>query len=318
MCDAIALPVQVSAAAPCDAPVSGFASLFPGDPDPCSNKDDFTFIDDAIQCTSPLTKKVQPATGAGPGDVLHYAIFFENDTAEPVFGVFVSDPLPPELDVATVKHVSTGGTLDAQTRTLTWDLADLVLQPGQIGSVSFDVALSADVPACHAVDNVAFISLGDAAPAPTESWTATTAGCPDPACDDGPPAVTDAGLVLWPPDHTTVEVALSDCVTATDACGQPVDIDATGTILWVSSDEAEDAPGMGDGATTEDIVLLGASRVRLRAERHGAGNGRVYTIAFTLDAGASQSTCKVTVPHADIEDDAVDDAAAFVVEGVKP
>jgi uncharacterized repeat protein (TIGR01451 family) len=316
MCDALALPVQVSAAAPCDAPMSGAATLFPGDPAPCLDGDDFALLDETIQCTSPLTKKVQPADGAGPGDVLHYSVFFENDTADPIAGVLVSDPLPSELDITTVQHVSTGGVVDTATRTLTWDLPELVLQPGQIGGVSFDARLGADVPACHAVDNVAWVSLGGAAAAPTESWSATTGGCPESACDAGPgagiEAITEAGLVLWPPDHAAVEVSLSDCVAVTDACGQAIDIDAQGTILWVTCDEAEDAPGMGDGATLDDIVLLGPATVRLRAERHGAGDGRVYTLGFALASGA-EGVCRVHVPANQGSDEAADSGAAYVV-----
>ncbi|HEY3216695.1 MAG TPA: hypothetical protein VGK93_09415 [Candidatus Eisenbacteria bacterium] len=57
--------------------------------------------------------------------------------------------------------------------------------------------------------------------------------------------------------------------------------------------------GLGDGDTSPDAVLQGAS-VLLRAERSGNGTGRVYTVAVTA-AAASGATCTgrvaVGVPH---------------------
>jgi len=51
-------------------------------------------------------------------------------------------------------------------------------------------------------------------------------------------------------------------------------------IASVSSDEAEDAPGGGDGNTTNDIVIANCKSVQLRAERDSNFNGRVYTIVL--------------------------------------
>jgi hypothetical protein len=94
---------------------------------------------------------------------------------------------------------------------------------------------------------------------------------------------------------------LSDCVSAiSDNCSQSIDPDVAGQILSVYSDEPEDATGNGDGATLEDIVILGNSQVQIRAEREGTGNGRVYGITFAIPDNAGNSAeavCTIGVPH---------------------
>jgi hypothetical protein len=72
----------------------------------------------------------------------------------------------------------------------------------------------------------------------------------------------------------------------------------------VASDEPDDAVGVGDGRTTNDVQ--GAEpgspdfRLHLRAERDGAGDGRTYALAYTAtDAAgnASSAGSTVAVPH---------------------
>jgi len=56
--------------------------------------------------------------------------------------------------------------------------------------------------------------------------------------------------------------------------------------------------------------------VKLRAEREGTGNGRVYTLHYvvTNDAGVStQSSCRVHVPHDQSGRGAVDSGVKFCV-----
>ena len=79
---------------------------------------------------------------------------------------------------------------------------------------------------------------------------------------------------------------------ATDNCG------ADTCVLSVSSNEAID--GSGDGDTSPDWVIVDAHHVQLRAERAGAGGGRVYTITLTCADSANNRTVRtatVTVPH---------------------
>ncbi|MBI4509318.1 MAG: hypothetical protein HY698_06755 [Deltaproteobacteria bacterium] len=130
--------------------------------------------------------------------------------------------------------------------------------------------------------------------------------------DQGAPKITVKPLLLWPPNHKMHELRLSDCVAeATSACGGPIDVDTAGEILSIYSDEPEDSRGNGDGNTLQDIVIVGPSTFRVRAERNGCGNGRVYGIKFrvTKESGSTDATCFVGVPHDQSGAAPVDDGA---------
>jgi uncharacterized repeat protein (TIGR01451 family) len=108
-----------------------------------------------------------------------------------------------------------------------------------------------------------------------------------------PPVISGAAVdrpVLWPPNHQMVDVTVSYDVT--DNCG------ATTTGLTVTSNEPVD--GKGDGNTSPDWEIVDEHHVRLRAERSGNGNGRIYTIIITATdsaGGSSNQTVTVIVPH---------------------
>jgi uncharacterized repeat protein (TIGR01451 family) len=107
------------------------------------------------------------------------------------------------------------------------------------------------------------------------------------------PVITGASVdrpVLRPPNHEMVDVTVSYNVT--DNCG------TTNAKLTVTSNEPLN--GSGDGNVAPDWEVLDAHHVRLRAERSGDGNGRIYTITITAtdSAGVSSSqTVTVTVPR---------------------
>jgi hypothetical protein len=118
--------------------------------------------------------------------------------------------------------------------------------------------------------------------------------------DDSLPTITLTGtqITLWPPNHQYVTVNLSQLVaSASDACDPSVDINDV-VIAQVTSDETEN--GNGDGNTLNDIVIAANCKsVQLRSERNGSGNGRVYTIIFSVRDSAGNTTtasAKVTVP----------------------
>jgi len=76
------------------------------------------------------------------------------------------------------------------------------------------------------------------------------------------------------------------------------DPEAICRIISVSSSEPED--GLGDGDTARDWEITGNLMVNLRAERSGAGDGRIYTITVECaDASGNigTGTTEVTVPH---------------------
>jgi hypothetical protein len=117
--------------------------------------------------------------------------------------------------------------------------------------------------------------------------------------DETAPVVTVAsGLSMWPPNHAYHTFTLTQLVSSvTDDCDNApmVSISAAG------SDEAENATGTGDGDTWEDVMIApDCQSVRLRAERQGGGNGRVYTVYITAkDYSGNSSTveCKIAVQH---------------------
>jgi hypothetical protein len=117
---------------------------------------------------------------------------------------------------------------------------------------------------------------------------------------DRTPPDFDASLhpaVLWPPNHRMVELEVQ--AIATDLCGSPSFV-----LESVTSSEADDAVGMGDGSTVGDIqgTDLGSDDLsfELRAERDGRGDGRVYTVIYeATDASGNTATqlFEVVVPH---------------------
>lgn len=139
--------------------------------------------------------------------------------------------------------------------------------------------------------------------------------------DTTPPVINLNGqnISFWPPNHSYRTVSVTDLVASvTDSCDTALDINSV-VISQVTSDETEN--GNGDGNTLNDIVIAGDCKsVRLRAERNGSGNGRVYTITFKVkDASGNIGTvtATVTVPKS-YGGTAVDDGPHYTVNGCNP
>jgi hypothetical protein len=115
------------------------------------------------------------------------------------------------------------------------------------------------------------------------------------------PPVISLGLtpdLLWPPNHRMVDVVAD--VVATTASGEPPSV----VLVSVTSNEADDASGPGDGNTDDDLQEANAGTAdfefRLRAERAGAGTGRVYTVIYAaIDSYGNETAVAgfVAVPH---------------------
>lgn len=128
--------------------------------------------------------------------------------------------------------------------------------------------------------------------------------------DTLPPRVEFLPAVeLWPPNGMYRALSISDCARLVDDCDGELDIDAFGQVLSIYSDEPEN--GTGDGNTADDIVIDGTSSFRLRSERRGGGNGRVYGVTFRVDYEdvSFEETCRIEVPHDQSGAGAVDDGA---------
>ncbi len=109
--------------------------------------------------------------------------------------------------------------------------------------------------------------------------------------------------VLWPANHGLTLVGITG-VTDPEA-------NATITITGVTQDEPTN--GLGDGDTPVDATINPDGTVLLRGERSGAGDGRVYRIAFTATdmEGSASGVVSVTVPKGKKTDVAVDSGEAF-------
>ena len=95
---------------------------------------------------------------------------------------------------------------------------------------------------------------------------------------------------LWPPNHKYRDVEAT--VSVIDA-----DPNATVTLLSVTSNEPD---SVNKGDKPNDIVIVDDFNFRLRAERLGGGDGRVYTITYEVTDSCGNSTIEsatVSVPH---------------------
>jgi hypothetical protein len=117
--------------------------------------------------------------------------------------------------------------------------------------------------------------------------------------DTIPPTISNINAdpaYLWPPNHKMVQVTISYDVA--DNCSDLAHI--TKQLSIVSN---EPINGLGDGDTEPidyEVVGTDAHTVRLRAERAGNGDGRIYTIYITATDDCGNSTtdsAKVYVVH---------------------
>ncbi|MEN8226076.1 MAG: S8 family serine peptidase [Bacteroidota bacterium] len=204
-------------------------------------------------------------------------------------------------------------------------LADMTMgnDPGDCGAI-VSYALTA-IDNCDDDVNIVIVpASGSFFPVGTTTATATAtddSGNTD-VCsfdvtvsDTEPPVINTitAPIVLWPPNHKYVSLSLDDFIlSVSDNCTY-LEIDDV-IIASASSDEPEDAEGIGDGNTLDDIVIAGDCKsIQLRKERAGDLNGRVYTLYFELtDAYGNEGTAsaEVHVPI-DIGYAAVNDGMAY-------
>jgi hypothetical protein len=163
----------------------------------------------------------------------------------------------------------------------------------------------------------------------TITWTATDAhgnsssGTQTVKVNDVTPPVivlTTNAISLGSPNHSYQTLTLANLVASvSDGCDPSVDINDV-VISQATSDEAEDAPGGGDGNTSNDIVIApDCKSLQLRAERQGGGNGRVYKITLRVkDSSGNVATAVRTVVVPQGGSSAVDSGVNYTVNGCTP
>ena len=133
--------------------------------------------------------------------------------------------------------------------------------------------------------------------------------------DEQAPTITTNDYVLWSPDHTYANFTVNGLVeSVSDNCDSNVGSGSV-TIVSVYSDEPDDATA--DGNTINDIVIApDCKSLKLRAERKGDGNGRVYRVKLKVMDSSGNVTiafATVTVPNSQNGSTAIDDGPSFTV-----
>jgi len=203
------------------------------------------------------------------------------NSASGTMTVHVVDSTPPALTVpadVTVEQATTAGTVVPLTATAT-DICDT------------EVDITSDAPLIFPLGDtpVAFTATDDSGNSASGTMTVHVV-------DTTPPdiSVTVTPDNLWPPNHQMVDIKVM--VSVTDVC----DASPTINLISITSNEPDDAKGNGDGNTVNDIqeAVSGSPDYvfKLRAERAGEGNGRVYTITYTAtDASGNSASTKAIV-----------------------
>ena len=241
-------------------------------------------VTDICDASPDLTDDAPAVFPLGTTTVTFTATDDSGNSASAMMQVTVVDTTPPVITVppdVTVEQTSAAGT--------PVDPADVTATVSDICDASPD--LTDDAPAVFPLGTttVTFTAIDDTGNVAFATMEVTVE-------DTTPPEISVAVApdTLWPPNHKMVNIDAS--VTASDIC----DADPIIVLASIISDEPDDADGIGDGETTGDIqsANLGTEdyKFRLRAERAGEQDGRIYTITYqATDFSGNSATGSATV-----------------------
>lgn len=245
-------------------------------------------------CTANLTFAATGHIAGTPASVFYYRIGNTAITSPRAFPVGTTTVIATALNAAGYDSCSFKVTVtDNQPPVITCP-ANITQanDPGQCGAiVNYTVTASDNCTSSVTVTvqpaSGSFFPVG----VTTVNATATDASGNTASCsftitvnDVEPPAINDLFVtppVLWPPNHKMKNVTVN--YTSTDNCPGPISCNIT-----VTSDEPEN--GTGDGDEAPDWDVLNDHHLKLRAERAGNGDGRVYTIKVTCTDQYGNST----------------------------
>ncbi len=231
-----------------------------------------------------------------PGEVHTYGFYYAKTAGAEIEFTKVVDAIPP-VTVANVTPTPNANGWNNANVTVNLSSADnetggtgvkemhVSLSGAQTGTTIIQGGSGSVVVSAEGTTTVTYYAVDNAGNIESAK-TLTLKMDKTPPVIDGMPA---QGCTLWPPDHKFVEVA---SVNAADTLSALAAFNVS-----ASSSEPVDADG-------HDIVIMGGTSqpqvVQLRAERLGAGPGRVYTITATasdLAGNTSTTTATCTVPH---------------------
>jgi hypothetical protein len=108
--------------------------------------------------------------------------------------------------------------------------------------------------------------------------------------------------ILWPPNHKMI--LITPTIAVSDNCDANPDVELTSITMNEGDETNAYDPDydttLGDGKTVNDIEVDESGNIYLRAERSARGNGRIYTITYTVtdaSGNTATATATVTVPH---------------------
>ena len=199
---------------------------------------------------------------------------------------------PPDVIKPANQSSAAGATValpvlasDLDLQALTYSATGL---PAGLSMNSVTGVISGTIVHTAAPDNTVTVTASDGAASDSEifTWVVTNFNRP-PICE-----ATATPSMIWPPNHKKVYLSV---VGVVDPEGGAIRVRYTGIL------QDEPTNSVGDGNTMQDggIEQSGTS-AWVRAERSGAGDGRVYLVNFTAmdPAGASCSgTARVGVAH---------------------
>jgi hypothetical protein len=235
-------------------------------------------------CTANVTFAATTTVAGTPASVIYYRIGNTAITSPRVFPLGTTTVVATALNAAGYDSCSFKVIVRDVERPVITCPANITLPnaPGQCGAIATFSATATDNCGSPTVTvqpaSGTFFQVGTT----TVTATATDANGNTATCsftvtvNDVESPVINSLLVrppvLWPPNHKMKNVDVD--YTSTDNCPGPITCSIT-----VTSDEPEN--GTGDGDLAPDWDILNDHHIKLRAERAGNGDGRIYSVKVT-------------------------------------
>ena len=238
--------------------------------------------------TADLSVTKTAPTSVSTGSTLTYTLGVVNALNDAAESVTLTDPVPAGTTFQSLAAPA-GWTCATPDVGATGDVVCTTASLAPQSSATFTLAVVVDCALANGtnITNTATVTSATLDPDPANNTRTATVMASNPPPTIG--GVSASPATLWPPNHKMRNVTVAYDVS--DNCGP------SACALGVTSDEP--ANGTGDGDVSPDWEVVDDHYVRLRAERAGMLDGRIYTVAVTCtdNAGnASTETVAVEVP----------------------